>query len=88
MGISESGKTYYQDFQEINHHMFLSNTMKEESELLVSRIKKRSIPIPTLKESLVSGEQYSINSNKQITVIQQLIIIVMTIVISEQLHNA
>ncbi|ASF38960.1 hypothetical protein CEH05_07485 [Halobacillus halophilus] len=60
----------------------------EESELVVSRIKKRSIPNPTLKESLLLGEQYSINSNKQITEMQQLIIIVMTIVISEQLHNA
>lgn len=61
---------------------------KEASELVLSSIKKRSVPTPTLKESLVSGEQYSINSTKQITEMQQFIIIVMTIVISEQLHNA
>ncbi|MBA2176161.1 hypothetical protein H0266_14790 [Halobacillus locisalis] len=60
----------------------------EESELVVSSIKKRSIATPTLKESLVLGEQYSIKSHKQITEMQQLIIIVMTIIISEQLHNA
>ncbi|KGP91329.1 hypothetical protein N780_08725 [Pontibacillus chungwhensis BH030062] len=61
---------------------------KEASELVLSSIKKRSVPNPTLKESLVLGDQYSITSNKQITEMQQLIIIVMTIVISEQLHNA
>lgn len=60
----------------------------EESETEISRIKKRSISNPNFKESLFSGDLYHVNNHKQITERQQLVVVMMTIVISEQLHNA
>ncbi|MCA0970525.1 hypothetical protein LCM20_08005 [Halobacillus litoralis] len=64
------------------------NVTTEESEDVLSTIKKRSLPAPSLKEVMVSGDYYKVENHPDVTSLQQLLIMVMTVVIYDQLHHA
>ncbi|TGB02347.1 hypothetical protein [Halobacillus salinus] len=62
--------------------------IQQEDDRTISSISKRSIPNPSVKEALVAGEIYHVRHHEEVTELEQLIILAMTVMTVEQLHNA